>query len=259
MSEISLSWPYPKLFAHRGAGRHAPENTLIAMKHGYALGYSAVEFDAKLSMDNIGLLLHDDTLERTTNGKGLAKEKLFEALVALDAGSWHSSEFAGETIPSLAGVIDFLLGNNMIANVEIKPCKAREQETGERIAKMCMGLWAGSTPPLISSFSLDALQAARKVSATLPMGYLVKEPKESDFAILDELSCVSFHFAHQFATQALVDQIHDSGRKVMLYTVNDVERAKVLFDFGVDGIFTDELAVFAEAFPVEYRTLMQEC
>ena len=94
-------WPYPRYVAHRGAGKLAPENTLAAMREGYAHGYRMVEFDVKLSADGVPFLLHDDTLDRTTDGAGPAGALPWSALATLDAGSWHSATYAGEPLPTL--------------------------------------------------------------------------------------------------------------------------------------------------------------
>jgi glycerophosphoryl diester phosphodiesterase len=248
-----INWPYPRLFAHRGGGIHAPENTLAAMRIGAQHGYRAVEFDVKLTKDHVPYLLHDDTFERTTNGSGLAKDSNLNYVLKLDAGSWHSAAFTNERVPLFDRVTEYLLREEMLANVEIKPCAGREAETGERVARACVKQWAGqSTPALLSSFSVEALRAARMVSEDLWLGLLVKQPSDDDEAIMSELGCVSYHFAHTYATKAIVDRTHSLNRRVMLYTVNDVDRARELFAMGVDGLFTDQLERFANAFGENY-------
>ena len=100
-------WPYPQLVAHRGGGRLAPENTLAAMRIGASFGYKMVEFDAKLSQDQIAILLHDTNLERTTNGQGNAADYPYSALAQLDAGVWFNATFQGESIPTLEAVAQY--------------------------------------------------------------------------------------------------------------------------------------------------------
>ena len=97
-------WPYPKLAAHRGAGKLAPENTLAAFRLGRGCGYRMAEFDVKLSADGVAFLLHDDTLDRTTNARGRADALTWHELSQLDAGSWHSPQYAGESRTTLAVV-----------------------------------------------------------------------------------------------------------------------------------------------------------
>ncbi len=115
------SWPYPKLVAHRGGGTLAPENTLAAFRLGQELGYAAHEFDVKLARDGVAILLHDDTLERTTNGHGRAADLTWQELARLDAGGWHSEAYRGERIAAFEDVARLLLAKGTLAHVEIKP------------------------------------------------------------------------------------------------------------------------------------------
>jgi glycerophosphoryl diester phosphodiesterase len=247
------TWPYPKLFAHRGGGALAPENTMAGMHIAAAHRFNAVEFDVKLSADGIAMLMHDDTLERTTNGVGVFKDKTATELEMLDAGSWMASFLHGSTherIPRFSAVMHFLHTHGMNANIEIKPCPGREVETGRLVAQLTDEIVRAHTvKPLLTSFSIDALRAARHIAPSLPIGLLVEQYAATDEAILDELQCVSLHCAHDYITPDLVKQIHDQGRRLLSYTVNDVARAETLFSFGVDGIFTDQLDAMAKQFP----------
>ena len=246
-------WPYPKLFAHRGGGSAAPENTLAAVKLGQSLGYSACEFDVKLSKDNVALLLHDTTLERTTNGRGRACDLTWKELSALDAGSWHSDAFRGEPIATFEAVARQLIDHGGMANVEIKPTPGFERETGAVVAREAARLWAGAkVPPLLSSFDFDALAAAREVAPHLPRGWLVDEFGEADWARLEQLQAVSLNTNQKKLDPANIARLHDRGYRVMLYTVNDPATAERLFAAGADGLFTDNLEVFAKRFGVRH-------
>jgi glycerophosphoryl diester phosphodiesterase len=243
-------WPYPSLFAHRGGGSLAPENTLAAVRKGQSLGFTAHEFDVKLSKDRVALLLHDATLERTTNGQGRAADLSWEELHRLDAGAWHSSEFHGEPLASFEEVAKLLRSKGTLANVEIKPTPGEERETGAVVAAEAARLWEGAAvPPLLSSFSFDALMAAREAAPHLPRGWLTKEFTPTDGARLQALQAVSLHTDHRKLDAARIPELHAKGYRVMLYTVNDVVTARALLDAGADGLFTDNLAEFAQAFP----------
>jgi glycerophosphoryl diester phosphodiesterase len=243
-------WPYPKLFAHRGGGSLAPENTLAAVKVGQSLGYRAHEFDVKLSKDNVAMLLHDATLERTTTGKGRAADLTWKELCELDAGAWHSAAFRGERLASFEAVARQLIDNGDMANVEIKPTPGWERETGLAVAREAARLWSGArVAPLLSSFAFESLRAAKEVAPELPRGWLVDQFTEADWARLEELDAASLHTNHKKFDTALVARLHERGYRVMLYTVNDVAAAERLFAAGVDGLFTDNLEVFAERFP----------
>jgi len=243
-------WPYPKLFAHRGGGSLAPENTLAAVKLGQSLGYHAHEFDVKLSKDNVALLLHDATLERTTTGKGRAADLSWKDLSALDAGAWHSEAFRGERLPTLESVAKQLIGKGDMANVEIKPTPGFERETGAAVAREAARLWKDAkVAPLLSSFAFESLIAAKEAAPHLPRGWLIDEFGEADWARLLELDAVSLHTNHKKIDAKDIARLHDRGYKVMLYTVNDPSTAQRFLDAGVDGMFTDNLQVFAERFP----------
>jgi glycerophosphoryl diester phosphodiesterase len=247
---IDAAWPYPTLFAHRGGGVLAPENTMAAMRTGKDHGFCAVEFDVKLSGDSVAMLMHDDTLERTSDGRGRVADLTMLELEKLDAGSWYSPAFRGEPIPRFSAVAHFLHGLGIMANVEIKPCAGRDAETGSKVATLCAELWGDRVvKPLVSSFSLPALEAARAAVPELLMGLLVEKPEEAHFPLLDKLACVSLHCNHQHVTADLVRRVHATGRRLMCYTVNDVARIEALVALGVDGIFTDQLESVARHFP----------
>lgn len=243
-------WPYPRVVAHRGGGRHAPENTLAAIRFGQSLGFRAHEFDVKLSRDGVPLLLHDATLERTTDGKGRAADLMWSELQAVDAGSWHSPAFRGERIPNLQEVIALLLSQGTMAHIEIKPTPGFDRVTGEQVVRKAAKLYVGaSVLPLFSSFSFEALMSARYVWPESPRGWLVDQFTDADWDRLKALEATSLHTNHKKFDAALVKPLHDAGYRIMLYTVNDIDRARELLDAGVDGVFTDELEAFAEAFP----------
>ena len=151
-------WPYPRWVAHRGAGKLAPENTLAAFRFGASHGYRMFECDAKLSADGVVFLMHDATLDRTTNGHGIGGQQAWGALSQLDAGGWHSRAFAGEPLPTLGNLARFCRANDLLLNIEIKPTPGTERETGEVVAREAARLWHGAAvPPLLTSFQVDAL------------------------------------------------------------------------------------------------------
>jgi glycerophosphoryl diester phosphodiesterase len=247
---MSRAWPYPRIVAHRGGGRHAPENTLGAIRLGQSLGYQAHEFDVKLSLDGVALLMHDATLERTTGARGRAADLAWEALRRLDAGSWHSAAFRGEPIPSFEEAARLLRSRETMAHIEIKPTPGFDRVTGEKVARETQRLWAGaSVSPIFSSFSFEALVAAREAAPEIPRGWLVGEFSEADWGRLEALDARSLHTNHRHFDLALLPRLHERDYRVMLYTVNDADEAECLLAAGVDGVFTDELELFARRFP----------
>jgi glycerophosphoryl diester phosphodiesterase len=243
-------WPYPRIFAHRGGGSLAPENTLAAIRLGQSLGYGAHEFDVKLSQDGVAMLLHDDTLERTTTGRGRAADLPWKELATLDAGAWHSEAFRGERLASFEAVAKLLRSRGTLANVEIKPTAGLDRLTGERVAAEAERLWGdASVAPLLSSFSFEALMAARQNAPSLPRGWLTQEFTEEDWGRLSTLEAVALHTDYRKLARDAMARLQDKGYRVLLYTVNDIATAERLLEAGVDGLFTDNLREFARRFP----------
>lgn len=243
------TWPYPRVLAHRGGGSLAPENTLAAIDTGAARGMKMIEFDAKLSADDTVFLLHDDTVDRTSNGHGAAARKAYAELMALDAGSWFDVRFAGERMPTLAQVHQRCAAYGLAVNVEIKPCPGRELVTGERVAQEAARLWQGSSvPPLLSSFSFDALASARDAQPELPRGLLFGAVPSHWRELTDALACVSLHADHRRLDAPLVKEIKAAGLFILAYTVNDPQRAHTLARWGVDTICTDRIDIIGPDF-----------
>ncbi|WP_265685061.1 glycerophosphodiester phosphodiesterase, partial [Providencia rustigianii] len=231
-------WPYPKIVAHRGGGKLAPENTLAAIDVGASFGHTMIEFDAKLSRDGQIFLLHDDTLERTSSGAGIAGELDWEQLVKIDAGSWYSPEFAHEPLPLLSQVAERCQQHGMMANIEIKPTTGLETQTGTVVALAARQLWQGQTAPLLSSFSVESLEAAQAAAPELPRGLLLEEWREDWRELTTRLGCVSIHLDYLLLDEDRVRQLKAAGLHILVYTVNDPARAKLLLDWGVDAICT---------------------
>ena len=233
-------WPYPRLIAHRGAGKLAPENTLTAMRVGHAHGYSMVEFDVKLAGDNVAFLLHDATLDRTTSARGRADALPWRELSRLDAGAWHSPQYAGESLPTFTAVARWARAHAIACNVEIKPTPGRERETGAAVAIDALSLWRDAeVPPILSSFSEEALIAARDAAPDLPRALLLDVLPPDWERRLQRLECVALDVNHRELHQDVVRAAHAARYRVLTYTVNDPERVRELGAWGVDGIITD--------------------
>src|SRR6266566_2973344 len=232
-----IAWPYPRYIAHRGAGKLAPENTLAAMRAGFAHGYRMVEFDVKLSGDGVPFLLHDDTLDRTTNGRGRADAMNWTELAKLDAGSWHSAEYAGEALPTLSAIAHWAIANDVACNIEIKPMPGRERETGGAVALDALSLWRGSrVQPLLSSFSEEALAAARGAVPELPRAMLYEHIPADWKERLSRLECIALDTDYRELDAAIVTAAHEAGYKVLTYTANDLAVVRQLAAWNVDGI-----------------------
>jgi glycerophosphoryl diester phosphodiesterase len=241
-------WPYPRLAAHRGAGRLAPENTLAALRLGYAHGYRMVEIDVKLSADGVAFLLHDNTLERTTSARGRADALNWRQLSLLDAGAWHSPDYAGEPLATLATVARWSRAHDVLVNIEIKPTLGRERETGAAIAFDASTLWSdAAVKPLLSSFSEATLEAACEAAPDLPRAWLIEDLPADWHSRVTRLGCVAIDIEHTLLSMQRIGEFRDAGLRIATWTVNDPARAALLLGWGVDTVITDAVDVIPPA------------
>lgn len=206
-----------------------------------------VEYDVKLTLDGVAVLLHDDEVNRTSNGTGNAGELPFNELAKLDFGAWRSKQFAGEPIPTLYAIAAFTQANGISSNIEIKPHTGADAATGTEVARLARQLWAhAQTPPLLSSFSETALDAARQQAPELPRALLIERELPNDWeSRLTRLGCAGMNINDKFASRQVIEMAHNAGYKIGVWTVNDPQRARVLLDWGADSIFTDEIKLIA--------------
>lgn len=233
----------PPVIAHRGASQQAPENTLIAFRKAKADGAHWIEFDVMLSADDEVVVIHDETLERTTNGKGNVCDMSLDKLQTLDAGSWFSAEFAGEKIPTLRAVIELIEEHRLLANVEIKAQPGAEERTVTKVLQVLREYWKSPLwLLLISSFSQPILEEVRKQAPDASLGFLMHEWDADWQEKCDRLQCITVNVNCDILTIERVSAIKATERLLTAYTVNDPEIARELFSWGVDAIFSDDAA-----------------
>lgn len=235
-----MSMMLPRIIGHRGASGSAPENTLAAFRAAAAAGAKMVEFDVTLSRDGVPVVIHDDTLERTTNGRGNVTDHTAEELAGLDAGSWFSAEFAGEPLPTLAAVIAELARLGVSANVEIKRNIGREAETGRAVALAVRAQWPDSLPtPLISSFDWPTLAAAREATPEIPRGALMETLAPDWLETVRRLECATVNLDWRAADAEAFAALAAARVPLVLWTVNEVEAARRFLASGAAAIITD--------------------
>lgn len=211
---------------HRGAMGYAPENTVLSIRKAIELGADWVEIDVHLA-DGQLFVIHDETLDRTTNGKGKLSDYSFSKLRALDAGR-------GEQIPTLQEVIEETKGKVGL-NIELKGIA-----TGKTVAIQLSALDKEHKEQiLVSSFLMEELVKVPQIDATIKLGVLAGKDVPLAFDWANKLNAYSIHLSLKQTTAESVQQAHDAGLKLLVYTVNkkvDITRMKLL---GVDGIFTN--------------------
>jgi glycerophosphoryl diester phosphodiesterase len=239
-----VSLPLPlgltRVAGHRGAKLRAPENTLAGFRAARRLGAGWVELDAKLTRDGIPIVIHDETLERTTDGAGRVDSATLAEIHWLDAGRWFAPEFTGEKVPTLAEALQVIAGEGMGVNVEIKPCPGRERETAEASIRVIRETWPSTLPaPILSSFKPASLEAAKVAAPELPRGLLLEEFSADWRALADRLGCKAIHPQWSTLTAEWVAEIRRAGFACVTWTVNDPDAARKLAGWGVDCLITD--------------------
>lgn len=221
------------VWAHRGASALAPENTLAAFQAAEAAGADGLELDVHLSHDGVPVVLHDETLDRTSDGRGPVAELVLEELQRLDAGSWFSAAFAGEKIPTLQEVL-CRSGRQLRFNVEIKDSAA-----GQAMLGLSRSYPQASI--VVSSFDHDLLYQLRRRAPQLPLAFLWEQP---DWAAAVERAAActaeSFNPRFDFLSAELVAACHQRGLVVYPWTVDTFARLQHCWQLGVDGVFCND-------------------
>ena len=203
------------------------------------------ECDARLSADGVPFLLHDHTLERTTNGHGLAGLLDWAQLQTLDAGGWHSPAHRGEPLASLQALSQWCRAQGHALNIEIKPTPGTEARTGAQVAQDAARWWAGApVAPLLSSFSEAALQAAQGVAPHLPRALLLERLRGQWLARAQALQAVAVIAQHGQWQADAVRQARAAGLRCLSYTVNEAADVARLRALGIDGLITDRVDRF---------------
>ena len=229
----------PILIAHRGGSLEAPENTLAAFQHAIRVGAQYVELDVQMSSDGALVVIHDDTLDRTTSGSGPVGALTFEQLRRLDAGSHFGPQFKGEPIPTLREVLDLCVEASVGVVIELKSPHLYPGMV-EKVAALLGEIWMRGAENLwCISFDHDSIRQLRALDPTVPLGYLY-EPHEQQFVHPDDIvQAYCPYYRTALAHPAQVARAHELGKLVFVYTVDEEEDVRRLTASGVDGMVTD--------------------
>ncbi|MFP4125813.1 MAG: glycerophosphodiester phosphodiesterase family protein [Alphaproteobacteria bacterium] len=228
----------PRVVAHRGASAAAPENTLAALRYAAAMGARWAECDVRLAGDGTPVVIHDATLERTTDGRGAVGARGRAELARLDAGGWFDVAFAGERVPTLAVLLAAARRLGLGLNVEIKAEDEATARATAAAAAPLLGAWAG--PLLVSSFHDGALAALRNIVPALGRGLLChRRVGPAEIARAREIAAVSLHADRRAFDSFTVGRIEQAGLWPVAYTVNDPDEARGLWRCGVRTLITD--------------------
>lgn len=229
----------PLVIAHRGASMYAPENTIAAFELAVEMGADAIELDTMLTADGIPVVIHDQSLERTTNESGNVSSMTVAEIKLLDAGSRFEVRFAEEKIPTLEEVFS-AVGKEILINVELKNYTSPFDRLPETVVALVMkkGL---SDRVLLSSFNPIALIKAQKASEEIRRAALIGGGPKIARGIIEAFTdYFALHPEVSLVNQGVVDKHHAAGHQVNVWTVNEESEMMKLLSMGVDGLITDK-------------------
>ncbi|MCD5972117.1 glycerophosphodiester phosphodiesterase family protein [Pseudomonas quasicaspiana] len=228
------------LIAHRGASAFAPENTLDAIELASRMGSEWVEIDVKLTRDGALVVIHDDTLDRTTSGHGAVVLSTLEHIRSLDAGRWFSSTYAGVAVPTFEEVVDTAIRLGLGLQVELKPTTGDDIETAEAAIPLLRQKWPrGHHKLFVSSFSPRALSKARALWEEVPLCLASLVAPADPAELLAEYDCQILHVVDPFLNESHLSRLRDSEVEFAVATINDPQRARYLLSRGAQSVITD--------------------
>ncbi|PPA69446.1 glycerophosphodiester phosphodiesterase [Jeotgalibacillus proteolyticus] len=229
------------LYAHRGASRMCPENTMAAFRQAVREKADGIELDVQLSKDHKAVVIHDEAVDRTTNGTGEVKDLTLAELKSLDAGSWQNAACKEETIPTLEEVLAWIKGTDMKLNVELKtdvyPYEGIEQIVLEQLDRY--GL---KERTVISSFNPETLKRVRQLDGTIRLAVLVWDETKGMVKLAQKLKAEAIHAKKDFMFTKEAVKAAQAGIPIRLYTINDLSELDGISLSSIEGIFTDEPA-----------------
>lgn len=233
----------PWIIAHRGYRQKYPENTLAAFQAAMKTGVPMIELDVNFSRDRKVVVIHDPTIERTTNGRGAVSDYTMEELKQLDAGSWFDAKFADQHLPELSEVLDLVDGRAYI-NIEIKAHAYENHHPPDAIEKQVVAMVKKKNlqdSVLISSFEIDILVQIASLEDPPPIALISKTPASKRIVdICSQLKMFSWHPNQLTVTPHQVNRMHAAGLKVFPYNVNTFEEYAKMIGMKVDGVITDD-------------------
>jgi glycerophosphoryl diester phosphodiesterase len=243
---------HPLVIGHRGWPAKYPENTLASFQAALEAGCDMIELDVTLTSDRRVAVIHDDTLERTTSGRGPVSGATLAEIKTLDAGGWFDPRFAGERVPELCEVFDLIAGRCAL-NVEIKasafeegfPQDAIERQVAELVRRRNAASWV-----LVGSFERRVIERIAAMDDAPAVSLISQHPAEAEtLGFLERIGAFSWNPLFKILTRDQVETIHDAGMRVFAWTINTRPEAEKTLALGADGIICNDPRVGEEALP----------
>jgi glycerophosphoryl diester phosphodiesterase len=239
-----------KIFGHRGASGYAPQNTISSLRLALDQGSDGIELDVQLTKDNEVVVCHDWTIDKVSNGKGKISDFTLSEIKKNDFGSYFSKEFKEERIPTLSEVLEFL-PKDIVLNIELKINDKNKDNLVEKVAKLLLR-YERVENTIVSSFTHSSLKKIKMLIPEIKIALLYKkcllniEREIFDFGI----DIYSIHINVECANENIIKELHKNKKIVYVWTSNDMETTKKLFDMGVDGVMTD--------FPIDMKKTLRK-
>lgn len=227
-----------KVYAHRGASAIAPENTMTAYKKAIEMGCHGIECDIQMSKDGKLVICHDETLDRTTNGKGFIKDYTIDELKELDAGQWFSSEFSGSKMPLLDELLELVKTKGVLLNIEMKNGVIIYPNIENALIDK-INDYGLKEQTIISSFNHYSLYEIKKIDRTIKTGALYMCGIYEPWKYIEQLGCEYAHPFYLGLKPEIALGFKKSGYKINTFTVDDINIAKQLSALKIDGIITN--------------------
>ena len=242
----------PLLIGHRGYPARYPENTLAAFTGAMDAGCDMIELDVTLTRDRRVVVIHDDTLDRTTNGSGPVRDRTVEEMRTLDAGSWFAPRFAAERVPLLDEVIALTAGRCML-NIEIKTSAYEADDRPDSVERQVAELvktGGAMDRVIVSSFDRRILERLARMPAPPALAFISDAGADPEvMGVLRTIKAFSWHPRRTVLTREQVERVHAEGMKIFPWTINTRSEADALLQLGVDGLICNEMTAFPPAIP----------
>ncbi|MBC6974379.1 glycerophosphodiester phosphodiesterase [Bacillus sp. Xin] len=226
------------IFAHRGAAGTYPENTMISFEAAESFRADGIELDVQFTKDGKVVVIHDETVDRTTNGKGAVRNYLYEDLRKLDASHKFSEKVGFCPIPLLEEVLGWLQSNRLLLNIEFKnnkiPYRGLEEEVITLIRKFNL-----EERTVFSSFNHYSMKKCHMMAQDIQTAILYREGLHSPWAYAKKMGATAIHPNHRYLQDAIAELTMDSGIEVRPYTINDETVMRKYFDMNISAIITD--------------------
>lgn len=225
-------------YAHRGASGYFPENTMLAFRKAVEMGCDGIETDVQMTKDGVLVLIHDERVDRTTNGSGLVKDFTYNELLSLDAGLWKSTQFRGLKIPTVEELLLLARDTGIRLDFEIKTGIIRYEHIEEKLIQLIYK-YGWQDHVILSSFNHYSMVRCKEIAPGLKTGLLYMEGLYRPSFYARTAQADALHPYYLAVTEGIVHEAQTEGLLVNTFTVNDPLTMRKLVRMGVDGIITN--------------------